>query len=170
MIKKPIPASQRSMRDKRFVAVHRGGPLTRDNHHKLIRWARECSEHVWVLIDEYLDQRLVQALLVAKEWENGYATVGAAMKASLSAHAVARESSNPVLVAVARSVGHAVATAHMADHSMGAALYALKAVKHAGKSIDEEREWQKNQLQQLPSEIIELVLTTMTKKEKSLKL
>lgn len=57
---------------------------------------------------------------------------------------------------MARSVGHAVATAHMADHSLGAAWYALKAVKNAGKSIDAERKWQ---YEQLPSEIKKLVLT-----------
>ena len=28
------------MRDKRFVAVHRGGLLTKDNHHKLITEAK----------------------------------------------------------------------------------------------------------------------------------
>jgi hypothetical protein len=44
----------------------------------------------------------------------------------------------------------------MADHSLGAAWYALKAVKNAGKSIDAERNWQN---EQLPSEIKELVLT-----------
>ena len=158
------------MRDKRFVAVHRGGLLTKDNHHKLIRWARECSEHVLSLIDENIDTRLVHALHVAKEWENENVPVGDAMKASLGAHAVARESSNPISIAVARSIGQAVATAHMADHSLGAALYALKAVKQAGKSIDEEREWQNKQLQQLPSEIVELVLTTMMKKEKGIKI
>src|SRR5665647_973436 len=158
------------MRDKRFVAVHRGGLLTKDNHHKLIRWARECSKHVLSLIDENIDTRLVHALYVAKEWENENVPVGDAMKASLGAHAVARESSNPTSIAVARSVGQAVATAHMADHSLGAALYALKAVKHAGKSIDEEREWQNKQIQQLPSEIVELVLTTMIKKEKGIKI
>ena len=51
---------------------------------------------------------------------------------------------------MARSVGHPVATAHMADHSLGTASYALKAVKNAGKSIDTERKWQD---EQLPSEI-----------------
>ncbi|MFA4885466.1 MAG: putative immunity protein [Desulfotomaculaceae bacterium] len=158
------------MRDKRFVAVHRGGLLTKDNHRKLIRWARECSEHVLSLIDGNIDTRLVYALHVAKEWENGNVPVGEAMKASVGAHAAARESSNPVSIAVARSIGHAVATAHMADHSLGGALYALKALKHAGKSIDEERVWQNKQLQQLPSEIVELVLTTMMKKEKGLKI
>ena len=158
------------MRDNRFVAVHRGGSLTKDNHHKLIRWARECSEHVLSLIDENMDERLVHALYVAREWENENVAVGDAMKASLGAHAVARESSNPTSIAIARSIGQAVATAHMADHSLGAALYALKAVKHAGKSIHEEREWQEIQLKKLPPEIVELVLTTMMKKEKGLKI
>ena len=72
-----------------------------------------------------------------------------------------------MIIAVARSVGHAVATAHMADHSLGAALYALKAVKHAGKSVDAERKWQN---EQLPSEIMELVLTAMSLKEKHFKI
>ena len=154
------------MRDNRFVAVHRGGPLTKDQHHQLIRWARECSEHVLSLIDENIDKRLINALYVAKEWEKEKATVGEARKASVSAHAVAREYSNPIIIAVARSIGHAVATAHMADHSLGAALYALKAVKNAGKSVDAERKWQN---EQLPSEIMELVLNAMGKKEKGLK-
>lgn len=160
------------MRDKRWVAMHRGGLLTRDNHHKLIRWARECSEHVLSLIDENIDTRLVHALHMAKEWENGNIPVGDAMKASIGAHAVARESSNPTSIAVARSIGHAVATAHMADHSLGGPLYALKAVKYSGRSVDNEREWQNGQLQQLqlPSEIVELVLITMEKKAKSLKI
>ena len=158
------------MRDKRFIAVHRGGTLTKDNHQKLMRWARECSEHVLSLIDKTIDERLVHALRVAKEWENDNVAVGAAMKASSDAHAVARESSNPTSIAVARSIGHAVATAHMADHSLGAALYALKAVKHAGKSIEDEREWQNEHLQQLPMEIVELVRTTMRKKENGLKI
>lgn len=155
------------MRDNRFVAVHRGGPLTKDYHHQLIRWARECSEHVLLLIDENIDKRLINALYVAKEWEKEKVTVGEARKASVSAHAVARESSNPIIVTVARSIGYAVATAHMADHSLGAALYALKAVKNAGKSVDAKRKWQNKQL---PSEIMELVLTAMSKKEKHFKI
>ncbi|MCJ7659599.1 MAG: hypothetical protein MUO67_10660 [Anaerolineales bacterium] len=158
------------MRDQRFVAIHRGGTLTKDNHHKLMRWARECSEHVLSLIDKTIDERLVHALHVAKEWENDNVKVGAAMKASVGAHAAARESSNPTSIAVARSIGQAVATAHMADHSLGAALYALIAVKYAGKSIEDEREWQNEQLQQLPTEIVELVRTTMMKKEKGFKI
>jgi hypothetical protein len=44
----------------------------------------------------------------------------------------------------------------MADHSLRAACYALKAVKNTGKSIELERKWQN---EQLPSEIKELIIT-----------
>jgi len=144
------------MRDKRFIAEHRGGPLKKEQHYQLMQWACDCAEHVLPLFGERIDERLINALNVAKEWKQGHASVGDARKASVDAHAVARESSNPTAIAVARSVGHAVATAHMADHSLGPAWYALKAVKSAGKSIDAERQWQD---EQLPSEIKELVLT-----------
>jgi hypothetical protein len=150
------------MRDKRFIAEHRGGLLKKDHHRQLIKWACKCSEHVLPLCSEKVDERLIKALLIAKEWATGNAKVGDAMKASVGSHAAARASANPISIAVARSVGQAVATAHMADHSLGAAIYALKAVKFADKSIDAERKWQN---EQLPSEIMELVLTTRTEKE-----
>jgi hypothetical protein len=150
------------MRDRRFIAEHRGGLLKKDHHRQLIKWACKCSEHVLPLCTETVDERLINALIIAKDWARGNAKVGDAMKASVSSHTVARESANPISIPVARSVGQAVATAHMADHSLGAAIYALKAVKFAGKSIDMERKWQN---EQLPSEIRELVLTTRTEKE-----
>lgn len=144
------------MRDKRFIAEQRGGPLKKEQHYQLIQWAWDCSEHVLYLFGEKIDERLKNALNVAKEWKQGNVSVGDARKASLGAIEVANESSNLTAIAVARSVGHAVATAHMADHSLGAAWYALKAMKNAGKSINAERKWQD---EQLPSEIKELVLT-----------
>ena len=155
------------MRDNRFISEHRGGLLNKDHHRLLMTWACLCSEHVLPLFSETLDERLINALLIAKEWTNGNTNVGEAMKASVAAHAVARKSINPISIAVARSVGQAVATAHMADHSLGAAIYALKAIKNASKSIDEERKWQN---EHLPSEIREIVLTARTSKEKALKL
>lgn len=154
------------MRDKRFIAAHRGGALTKENHHKLIRWSRECSEHVLPLITGSIDARLKYALYVAKEWEAGNVSVGEARKASVGAHSVGRESSDPVSIAVARSIGHTVATAHMSDHSLGGALYALRAVRQTGESTDEEFAWQSRQLKHLPSEIEELVLTSMIEKVK----
>jgi hypothetical protein len=155
------------MRDKTFIAEHRGGLLKKEQHIQLIEWACKCSEHVLHLFGETSDERLKKAILIAKEWANGNATVGDAMKASVGAHTAARESANPTSTAVARSVGHAVATAHMADHSLGAALYALKAIKNADKSIDTERKWQNLQL---PFEIKDIVQTAMIVKEKAFKI
>ncbi len=148
-----------------FVAEHRGGPLTKENHRKLIKWARECSEHVLFLIDKEIDKRLIYALDVAKEWENDNVPTGVAMKASLGAHAVARQLEDPVSKAVARSIGQAVATAHMADHSLGGAFYALKAIKFANKDIEKERDWQIKKLDELPSEIIEIIQAMWKNKE-----
>ena len=149
------------MRDKRFVAVHRGGTLTKEQHHQFMKWACDCAEHVLSLFGDPVDQRLMNALVTARAWIQGNTSVGDARKASIEAIIVARESLNPVSVSVARSVGHAVATAHMADHSTGAADYALKAIKLSNKSVDQERKWQD---EQLPIEIKELVSSAREKR------
>lgn len=158
------------MRDKRFIAEHRGGQLTRINHHKLIRWAIECSEHILPIIDGDPDQRLLYALHIAKEWENENVATGVAMKASVGAHAAARESIIPAHIAVARSIGQTVATAHMADHSPGGALYALKAAKLVGKSVNEELDWQISRLKLLVPEFSELIISILKKKSGILKI
>src|SRR5665647_1823776 len=111
------------MRDKRFITEHRGGSLKKEHHKQLIKCACDCVEHILPFFGEKLDERLENAILIAKEWEKGKATVGEAMKASIVAHSVARESSNPISIAIARAIGYAVATAHMADHSLGGLLY-----------------------------------------------
>lgn len=144
------------MRDKKFVAEHRGGPLKKEQHHELIQWASDSAEHVLYLFGEPVDTRLLNAIKVAGDWKDGKASVGDARNASVEAINVAKESSNLTQSMVARSVGHAVATAHMADHALVAAWYALKAVKSADKSIINERRWQDGQL---PPEIRELVLS-----------
>jgi hypothetical protein len=144
------------MRDIRFIAEHRGGPLKKEQHYQLICWACDCAEHVLPLLGKLPDARLEHALRVARAWSTGNAPVGDAMKASVAAHAVARESLTLTAVAVARSAGQAVATAHMADHAPGAAWYALKAVKSAGLSTRAERQWQD---EQLPPGIRDLVLS-----------
>ena len=146
------------MRENRFIAEHRGGPLTRGHHQQLIRWACECCNHVMYLLGDKPDDRLFEALNVAHRWIQGDASVGQARKASVDAIAAANSSLNPTEIAVARAVGHAAATAHMADHCLGSALYALKAVRSAGGSVEAERHWQTDRL---PLEIRDLVLSSV---------
>jgi hypothetical protein len=150
------------MRDKRFIAIHRGGLLSKEHHRLLMKWAHDCAKHVLPLLGDEIDERLIYALRIALAWVRGEVSVGDARNASVNDHAAARASDNPLPIAVARACGHAVATAHMADHSLGAAIYALIAVNRAGKSIEAERNWQN---EQLPDEIRELVLTTRGIKE-----
>lgn len=150
------------MRDKRFVAEHRGGPLSREHHRMLILWSVKCVGHILPLAGES-GKQIGDILAIGTDWEKGNATVGDARKAAVRAIALANASTNPVTNAILRASGHAVATAHMADHSPGGAMYALKAVKLAGKSVEEERKWQ-NEI--LPAEIKDLVLSARNEKEK----
>ena len=144
------------MRDNRFVAEHRGGPLIKKRNKQLILWACKCVENVLPLITNNVDERLINSIKIAKEWTKNNAPVGYARNAAFAAIAFANELTNPIDIAVARSAGHAVATAQMADHSLRAAQYALKAIKLADKSIDSERKFQNRNL---PIEIAELVLS-----------
>jgi len=145
------------MRDRRFVAEHRGGPLSKDHHRLLALWAAGCAEHVlqalWTATD---DNRTWEAVRLARAWAAGEIPVGDAQRAALAAHAAARACTNAAAQAAARSAGHAVATAHMADHSLGAAGYALKACQLADLPADDERHWQD---QQLPPSLVQLVLS-----------
>lgn len=135
------------MRDKRFIAAHRGGPLSREDHVLLARWAADCAERVLHLFTQSSDDVRPQAALdTARKWADGEVKTGAAMKASVAAHAAAREVSDKAAVAAARAAGHAVATAHFADHCMGALLYAMKALEASGISADVEFRFQTSKL------------------------
>ena len=151
-----------STRDQRFVAVHRGGPLERDKHCLMAAWAADCAEHVLPLFQKHSsDDRPGRAIAVARAWARGEVSVGEARKAAIAAHAAAREVTHEAAVAVARAAGHAVATAHMADHCLGPVLYALKAVEATGASAEDEQSWQ---LERLPAEIRPLIESALERR------
>lgn len=150
------------MRDRRFVAVHRGGPLDRGEHRLLAAWAAGCAEHVLPLFEECSsDDRPRRAIAVARAWARGEVSAGNAQKAAIAAHAAARDIKHKSATAAARAAGHAVATAHMADHCLGAALYALKAVEATPAPVDVERAWQ---VEQLPDQVRELVVSALERR------
>jgi len=109
------------------------------------------------------DDRPRLAIEAARAWSRGEITVGAAREAAFQAHAAARDASEDAARAAARASGHAVATAHMADHSLGAAFYAVRAVKLASPAPDaelaagkREHQWQR---EHLPEAVRELVVS-----------
>lgn len=151
-------------RDPRFVAVHRGGLLEPSQHRLLALWAADCAEHVLPLFNTHYpeDDRPWKAIETARAWAQGQASAKDARQAAVAAHAAARDAQDPVARLVARAAGHAAATAHMADHELGAAAYAIKAVQQASSASESilagklECRWQRDQL---PDEIRELVIS-----------
>ncbi len=160
-------------RDPRLVAVHRGGLLDVVRHRLLASWAADCAEHVLPLFTAKHpeDDRPRRAIETARAWSRGEATVGEAREAAVGAHAAARGAVDGAAREAARAAGHAVATAHMADHELGAAAYAIKAVRLAspapGAKEAGEREcrWQR---EHLPEAIRELVLSDEKRRNKKL--
>jgi hypothetical protein len=144
-----------SSRDQRFVAVHRGGLLDPKSHSTLALWAANCAKGVLPLFEKKVkDSRPRNAILIGRAWAAGNVKTGVAIKASLSAHAAARNAKDPIAKAAARAAGQAVATAHCADHSMGALLYVLKVYEMRGMSFERIL---KAQIAKLPAKIRPMV-------------
>jgi len=149
-------------RDPRLVTVRRGGSLKDADHRLLAVWAAACAEHVLHFFEYALpaDQRPRRAIEQARAWARCEITMTQARTAAFAAHDAAREASGAAKEA-ARAAGHAVAVAHMADHELGAAAYAIRAVRAAAEPNDREHagraecRWQRAQL---PAEIRDLVL------------
>jgi hypothetical protein len=149
-------------RDPRFITLHRGGTLE-DSHHRLLaHWAADCAERVLPLFEaaQPADQRPRLAVDQARAWARGEIRVRQALSAAGAANAAARELSGAARHA-AFAAGQAAAAPHVAAHDLGAAAYAIKAVRAAAPHGEEEQagrlecQWQRDRL---PQAIRELVL------------
>ena len=149
-------------RDPRFITVRRGGTLQDFDHHLLAVWAADCAQHVLYLFEEKQpdDERPRRAIELARAWAHGEITMSQARAAGGHAMAAARVLSGAARHA-AFAAGQAAVVAHVSAHELGAAAYAIKAVRTAaidGRAEEAGRiecEWQRTQL---PSEIRDLVL------------
>lgn len=149
-------------RDPRLITIRRGGILQDADHRLLAVWAADCAEHVLHFFEEMYpsDLRPREAIQQARAWSRGEIIMAQARKAAFAAHAAARDASGAAKEA-ARAAGHAVAVAHMADHELGAAAYAIRAARAAVDSSMQkeaghrECRWQRDQL---PDTIRGLVL------------
>jgi hypothetical protein len=144
-----------SFRDPRFVANHRGGLLDPKSHSVLALWAANCAAGVLPHFEKTTkDSRPRNAIFIGKAWAAGDIKTGVAMKASLAAHAAARDAKDPIAKAAARAAGQAVASAHCADHSMGSLLYVLKVYELCGMSFERVL---KAQIAKLPAKLRPMV-------------
>lgn len=150
------------VRDPRFVTIRRGGTLTDADHHLLALWAAACAEHVLRLFASVRpeDPRPHQAIEHARAWARGEVRMMQARAAGGHAMGAARDLRGAARFA-AYAAGQAGVVAHVAAHELGAAAYAIKAVRAAAPAGDGdaagrgECRWQQAQL---PAEIRDLVL------------
>ncbi|HEY6469991.1 MAG TPA: hypothetical protein VI434_09495 [Candidatus Dormibacteraeota bacterium] len=150
------------IRDPRFITVRRGGTLQDADHHLLALWAADCAEHVLHLFEQVGpdDARPRRAIDLGRAWARGEITWWEARTAGGHANAAARDLSGAPRHA-AYAAGQAAAVGHVAAHELGAAAYAIKAVRAAATTDDGveagrlECRWQRDQL---PVEIRALVL------------
>ena len=149
-------------RDPRFITIRRGGTLTDADHRLLALWAAVCAEHALNLFESArpLDPRPRQAIEQARAWVRGEITMTQSRAAGGHAMGAARDLKGAARYA-AYAAGQAAVVAHVAAHELGAAAYAIKAVRAAapdgaGESAGRrECQWQR---EQLPEAIRELVL------------
>lgn len=149
------------VRDPRFITIRRGGLLTDPDHRLLALWAAACAEHVLHLFESErpTDPRPRQAIEETRAWVRGEIKMSEA-RAATGANAAARDLKGAARYA-AYAAGQAAVVSHVAAHELGAAAYAIKAVRAAAPEGEEEIagqlecQWQR---EQLPNAIRDLVL------------
>jgi thymidine phosphorylase len=149
------------VRDPRFVTIRRGGTLTDADHRLLALWAALCAEHVLGLFESAQpgDPRPRRAIQQARAWVAGEAEMMQARAAGGEAMGAARDLRGPARHA-AYAAGQAGAVAHVAAHELGAAAYAIKAVRAAAPQGHSEAagrlecQWQRDQLSEAIRELV----------------
>lgn len=149
-------------RDPRFITVRRGGTLTDADHQLLALWGATCAEHVLHLFESERpsDVRPRRAIDRVRAWARGEIAMSEARAAAGHANAAARDLGGAARHA-AFAAGQAAAVAHVAAHELGAAAYAIKAMRAAAPEGEGESAgrleclWQRKQL---PEAIRDLVL------------
>jgi hypothetical protein len=150
------------LRDPRLVTVRRGGSLSDADHHLLALWAAECAEHVLPLFEHQRpdDPRPREAIEAARSWVRGELPMMRTRALGGHAMGAARDLAGAPRFA-AYAAGQAAVVAHVAEHDLGAAAYAIKAAVAAAR--DGQREvtrssecrWQRDRL---PDAVRDLVL------------
>jgi hypothetical protein len=148
--------------------------VTKTDKKILALWAIECAERVMHFFEEKYpqDHRPRAALKTLEMWiATGDFQMSIVRKASLDSHAAARDvgEESPARSA-AHAAGQAVATAHVATHAYGPAIYAQQAihrvssVEDADMAVTRERDWQYKRLCKLREQAYPICLPEQKKK------
>lgn len=118
-------------------------------------WSADCALRVLSIFEGAFpeDNRPREAIAICRKWvRTGVFKMAEIRAASLGAHAAARRAkANDAACFAARAAGQAVATAHVSQHAVGGAFYALKAIaaadpERAEVRVTKELAWQSRRL------------------------
>lgn len=151
-----------TVRDPRLITIRRGGTLSDDAHRLLAQWAAACAEHVLPLFEDITpdDSRPREAIEATRAWVRGELPMMRTRAAGGHAMGAARPLRGAARFA-AYAAGQAACVAHVPEHDLGAAAYAIRAVQAsvpqaaAQEAGGTECRWQRDQL---PAEVRDLVL------------
>jgi len=149
---------------KPFFSLNRKDPallelVENTDKHSLAIWALACAERVLPYFESEFpqDSRPRQALATLQDWiDTGEFSMKIIRGAALGSHAAARDVGEDTPArSAARSAGQAVSTAHVKEHALAAANYALQGIFRANKpelaetAIGKERLWQLERLREI---------------------
>lgn len=155
------------MKSPKFSITHKDEAMMHlvdeTDQRTLAMWAIDCAERVLPYFEEMHphDHRPRNAVRTLQTWlDTGVFRMAIIRKASLDAHAAARDvGKDDAARSAARAAGQMVATAHVARHAYGSAIYAQQAVFRATEATNasvaatKERDWQYERLRILRNSI-----------------
>lgn len=121
----------------------------------LAKWALEIAKHIIKITnldaDKYPE---ISACFETNElWQKGQARMHDVRLIGFKIHKLAREQNDIIKENVFRTIGQAVASGHMKEHSIVASDYAIKVINllydNDIAKINKERTWQLNKLLEL---------------------
>ena len=138
-----------AVRDRRLITIRRGGTLTDADHHLHALWAAACAEHVLHFFEGACpsDARPQAAIEAIRAWTCGEISMTESRAAGGHAMGAARALTGAARHA-AYAAGQAACVAHVAEHNLGAAAYAIKAARAGSPASEDlagrlECEWQR---------------------------
>lgn len=103
------------------------------NRRAVVLWCLDGMEEILerIRLIDPTETRAEEAVRQCRLWAAGEIRMPQAKKAILAAHAIAKESDDPVLGAYAHAIGQGCGSVHCETHAIGMVIYALTALVRA---------------------------------------
>lgn len=122
--------------------------LSESDRRRVADWAADCAERVLPLFESQArnDDRPRRLIERARAFARGELTTAEEIRRRFVGGVSVKDIDSPAALAAARAAGQAVAVCHMGAHGLGAAAYAVDAVRRANadrpEAQDDEIRWQ----------------------------